>query len=63
MIRKQKKARDFLEAVTWTLVFLIIVMLSLTNIKKTEDPGYVQFPSDDELQEIELGLKSEEYEI
>lgn len=58
---KQKKKADFIGFVFWTMVFLCMIggiIVKAGKDKKEREMGYVMFPSDEEIKQIEiLGTK------
>jgi hypothetical protein len=55
MTEKEKKSKHFIGLIFWTFMFLILTMSALRHSKpKIEETGYVTFPSDEEIKEIEL---------
>lgn len=52
--RKKAKLSDWIGLIFWTGVFYLVVLIAVRYSAPTQkDPGYVQFPTDEELKKIE----------
>ena len=54
--RQRKKRNDYIGFMFWISIFCLVIFSTLrAGRKEKPDLGYVMFPSDEEIREVELG--------